>query len=43
MGVCRIAESEGRPVNFGDLVSPDSVLRRLSEELFNLVFPALNT
>jgi hypothetical protein len=43
VGVCRIAESEGRSVNFGDLISPDSVLHRLSEELFSLVFPALST
>ncbi len=43
MGVCRIAESEGRPVDFGDLVPPDCVLHRLSEELFTLVFPALST
>ena len=43
MGVCRIAESEGRSVNFRDLISPDSVLHRLSEELFSLVFSALST
>jgi hypothetical protein len=43
MGVCRIAEREGRPVDFGDLVPSDCVLHRLSEELFALVFPALST
>ena len=43
MGVCRIAESEGRPVDFGDLVPSDCVLRHLSEELFSLVFLALRT
>jgi hypothetical protein len=43
MGVCRIAESEGRPMDFGDLVPSDCVLRRLSEELFSLVFPTLRT
>ncbi len=43
VGVCRIAESEGRPVDFGDLVPSDCVLRRLSEELFALAFPALST
>ena len=43
MGVCRIAESEGRPVDFGDLVPSDYVLRHLSEELFSLVFSALRT
>ncbi len=42
MGVCRVAESEGRALDFGDLVPPDSVLRRVSEELFSLSFPALN-
>ena len=42
MGVCRIAESEGRPVDFGDLVPSDYVLRHLSEELFALAFPALS-
>ena len=43
MGVCREAESGGRVLDLGDLVSPDSVLRRLSEELFDLVFPVLDT
>ena len=43
VGVCRVAESEGRPVDFGDLVPLDCVLRRLSEELFSLVFPTLST
>jgi hypothetical protein len=32
VGVCRVAESEGRPIDFGDLVPSDSVLRRLSED-----------
>jgi hypothetical protein len=40
--VCREAESGGRVLDLGDFVSPDSVLRRLSEELFDLVFPALD-
>ena len=43
VGVCRIAESEGRAVDFGDLVPSGCVLRRLSKELFDLVFPALDT
>ncbi len=43
VGVCRVAESEGRPVDFGNLVPSDCVLRCLSEELFSLVFPALST
>ncbi len=43
VGVCRIAESEGRPVDFRDLVPSDCVLHHLSKELFNLVFPALST
>uniref|UniRef100_A0A2N9GEJ3 Uncharacterized protein n=1 Tax=Fagus sylvatica TaxID=28930 RepID=A0A2N9GEJ3_FAGSY len=42
-GVCRTAESEGRPISFGDLIPSGCVLHRLSEELFELVFPALNT
>jgi hypothetical protein len=37
-----VAESEGRAIDFGDLVPPDCVLRRVSEELFNLSFPTLN-
>uniref|UniRef100_A0A2N9EJW5 Uncharacterized protein n=1 Tax=Fagus sylvatica TaxID=28930 RepID=A0A2N9EJW5_FAGSY len=36
-------ESEGRAIDFGDLVPLDCVLRRVSEELFNLSFPALTT
>ena len=43
VGVCRVAESEGRAIDFGDLVPLDCVLRRVSEELFNLSFPALST
>jgi hypothetical protein len=43
VGVCRITESDGRPVDFGDLIPSDCVLRRLSKELFTLVFPALST
>ena len=43
MGVCRVAESEGRAIDFGDLIPLDCVLRRVSEELFNLSFPALST
>ena len=43
MGVCRIAESEGRAVHFGDLIPSDYVLYRLSEELFALAFSALST
>jgi hypothetical protein len=43
VGVCRVAESEGKAIDFGDLVPLDCVLRRVSEELFNLSFPALNT
>ena len=38
-----MAESEGRAIDLGDLVSPGCVLRHLSEELFDLVFPALST
>uniref|UniRef100_A0A2N9J2K4 Uncharacterized protein n=1 Tax=Fagus sylvatica TaxID=28930 RepID=A0A2N9J2K4_FAGSY len=38
-----IAESEGKAVDFGDLVPLDCVLRRLSKELFALAFPALST
>uniref|UniRef100_A0A2N9ESR4 Uncharacterized protein n=1 Tax=Fagus sylvatica TaxID=28930 RepID=A0A2N9ESR4_FAGSY len=37
------AESGGRVLDLGDLVSPDSVLRRLSVELFDFVFPAIDT
>ncbi len=43
MGVCRVAESEGRAICFGDLISDDCVLRRLSEELFALAFPVIST
>uniref|UniRef100_A0A2N9GP07 Uncharacterized protein n=1 Tax=Fagus sylvatica TaxID=28930 RepID=A0A2N9GP07_FAGSY len=43
VGVCHEAESGGRVLDLGGFVSPDSVLRRLSEELFDLVFPALDT
>jgi hypothetical protein len=43
VGVCRIVESEGRAVDFGDLIPSDYVLHRLSEELFALAFPALST
>uniref|UniRef100_A0A2N9H9P7 Uncharacterized protein n=1 Tax=Fagus sylvatica TaxID=28930 RepID=A0A2N9H9P7_FAGSY len=41
--VVRPLESEGRAIDFGDLVPLDCVLRRVSEELFNLTFPALST
>ena len=41
--MCRTAESEGRPINFGDLIPSSCVLHRLSEDLFTLVSPALNT
>ena len=37
LGVCRTVESEGRPIDFGDLVPSSCVLHRLSEELFELV------
>ena len=37
-----MAESEGRAIDFGDLVPLDCVLCRVSEELFSLSFPALN-
>uniref|UniRef100_A0A2N9G0U8 Uncharacterized protein n=1 Tax=Fagus sylvatica TaxID=28930 RepID=A0A2N9G0U8_FAGSY len=43
VGVCQMAESEGRPICFGDLIPADCVLRHLSEELFNLAFPAIST
>ena len=43
MGVCRIAESENRPISFWNLLLVDCVLSRLSMELFPLVFLALNT
>uniref|UniRef100_A0A2N9IPB6 Uncharacterized protein n=1 Tax=Fagus sylvatica TaxID=28930 RepID=A0A2N9IPB6_FAGSY len=41
--MCREAESGGRVLDLGDFASPDSVLHRLSEELFDLAFPALDT
>jgi hypothetical protein len=43
LGVCRTAKSEGRPISFGDLIPSGCVLHRLSEELFELVSPALKT
>ena len=43
MGVCRVAESEGRAICFGDLVPADCVLHRLSKELFALAYPVLST
>ena len=43
VGVCRIVESEGRSMDFDDLIPVDCVLRRLSEELFAFAFPVLNT
>jgi hypothetical protein len=33
-----VAESEGRAIDFGDLIPLDCVLRRVSEELFNFLF-----
>ncbi len=41
--VCRVVESEGRVLDFGELVPSDCVLCRLSEEFFGLVSPALDT
>ena len=38
-----MVESEGRALDFGELVPSDCVLRRLSEEFFGLVSPALDT
>uniref|UniRef100_A0A2N9I0Y0 Uncharacterized protein n=1 Tax=Fagus sylvatica TaxID=28930 RepID=A0A2N9I0Y0_FAGSY len=43
VGVCRVVESEGKAICFRDLVPIDYVLRRLSEELFALAFPAIST
>ena len=43
MGVCRIAESVGKAVDFGDLIPSACVLHRLLEELFALAFPVLST
>uniref|UniRef100_A0A2N9GNP2 Uncharacterized protein n=1 Tax=Fagus sylvatica TaxID=28930 RepID=A0A2N9GNP2_FAGSY len=41
--VCRVVEGEDRVLDFGELVPSDCVLRRLSEEFFGLVSPALDT
>ena len=41
--MCRVAESEGRPIDFGDLIPSSCVLHRLSGELFELMSPSLNT
>uniref|UniRef100_A0A2N9HFQ4 Uncharacterized protein n=1 Tax=Fagus sylvatica TaxID=28930 RepID=A0A2N9HFQ4_FAGSY len=38
-----MAESEGKAIDFGDLIPLDCVLRRVSKELFNLSFLALST
>jgi hypothetical protein len=38
-----VVESKGRAFDFGELVPSDCVLRRLSEEFFDLVSPALDT
>uniref|UniRef100_A0A2N9HZ47 Uncharacterized protein n=1 Tax=Fagus sylvatica TaxID=28930 RepID=A0A2N9HZ47_FAGSY len=43
VGVCRVAESEGKAICFGDLVPTDCVLRCLSKELFALSSPAIST
>jgi hypothetical protein len=43
VGVCRVAESKGRAICFGDLIPTNCVLRRLLEELFALAFPAIST
>uniref|UniRef100_A0A2N9HFE5 Uncharacterized protein n=1 Tax=Fagus sylvatica TaxID=28930 RepID=A0A2N9HFE5_FAGSY len=43
VGVRRVVESEDRVLDFGELVPSDCVLRRLSEEFFGLVSPALDT
>ena len=43
VGVCCIAKSESKAVDFGDLIPADCVLRRLLKELFAFAFPALNT
>ena len=43
LGVCHTAESECRPISFGDLIPSSCVLHRLSEELFALVSPVLST
>ena len=38
-----MAESENRPIYFGDLIPADCVLRRLAEELFLLASPTIST
>jgi hypothetical protein len=38
-----VAESENRPIYFGDLIPADCILRRLVEELFVLASPAIST
>ena len=43
MGVCRVVESEGKPVCFRDLVPTDCVLCHLLEEFFFLASPVINT
>jgi hypothetical protein len=43
VGVCRVAESEDRPIFFGDLFPADYVLRRLAEELFVFASLAIST
>ena len=43
VNVCYVAESEGRSVDFGDLIPADCVFRHLSKELFALAFLALST
>jgi hypothetical protein len=43
VGVCRVAESEGKPICLGDLVLADCVLRRLSEDLFTLASSEIST
>ena len=43
VGVCRVAESEGRPICFGDLIPADCVLRRLLEDLFAFASPEIST
>ena len=43
VGVCRVVESKGRAICFGDLVLANCVLRRLSKELFALANSALST
>ena len=43
VGVCRVAESEDRPICFRDLIPADCVFRRLAEELFVFAPPAIST